>query len=740
MQTYEAADYRASYARAMELAGNNLLFPEHASFALPVLEVGDRSTGSSQTTPPHIPPVLLKAIAWIESGWAQGSYDPFVPYGSVGPTLVSHDCGYGIMQVTSGMQNITGVPNLDQVMVGGHYGFNIARGARILADKWNQSPEFRPLVGNRDPHIIENWYYALWGYNGFVFKNHPLNPVYDPNRPPFSCGPENDGLGHNAAAYPYQERVMGCAAHPPVRGGIRLWEPVDVTLPNRADPAFAGPLSVANWEPCALSLVCGPMDLPIPPPYHQDLGVPSMTREQIFGAPTMAVSQTSLGFSAIPGSDSLGTRVSVVNSGSGVMAWRVVPTASWIRLDRSQGVSLGGDLGSVTQDFSVQASAYGLVPGTYTAEVVVESLFAWGTPIRIPVTLTVSLQAGASTTADFTGDGKTDVAFLCCADYVSMLISSSNGSFSKATYRPWPGYAMTAGTWQAANLNGDGMMDLIHFCCEGFANRWISQGNGSFAVQPFSPWQGYGTTFGSWLGGDFNGDGRTDFLHNWSPQDANVWVSSGDGFVVKSARPWDGYNIAAGSWQPADVNGDGKTDLVHLCCPNYANVWLSSGDGNFTVTTAQAWPGYDMQSGPWQAGDTTGDGKADLLHLCCPGYVNTWVSRGDGSFAVAPFTPWPGYDLTAGFWMAGDINADGRAEPLHLCCGDYINSWVSNSDGTFGVVGFRPWPSYNIGAGYWQPGDFDGDGRLDLMHLCCSYVNIWRSNGAGQFSVSAFHP
>ena len=26
-----------------------------------------------------------------ESGWAQASYDPFVPYGEVGPTLVSHD-------------------------------------------------------------------------------------------------------------------------------------------------------------------------------------------------------------------------------------------------------------------------------------------------------------------------------------------------------------------------------------------------------------------------------------------------------------------------------------------------------------------------------------------------------------------------------------------------------------------------------------------------------------------------
>src|SRR3990172_8717463 len=201
-EAYEAADYRNTYARSLELAGFNQLFPEHEGFALPRLESGDRAAGSSQTVDPYIPPVILKSIAWIESGWAQASYDPLVQYGEVGPALISHDCGYGIMQVTSGMQNVTGVPNLDQVMIGGHYAFNMARGARILADKWNMAPEFRPVVGNRDPNIIENWYFALWGYNGFAFKNHPLNPVYDPNRAPYTCVEDRAG-------YPYQELVLG---------------------------------------------------------------------------------------------------------------------------------------------------------------------------------------------------------------------------------------------------------------------------------------------------------------------------------------------------------------------------------------------------------------------------------------------------------------------------------------------------------------------------------------------------
>ena len=128
---------------------------------------------------------MLKAIAWIESTWAQA--DQSVPYGGVGPVLVSHDCGYGLMQVTSGMQNVSGVPSAEQAAIGGHYAFNIAGGARILAEKWNAAPEFRPIVGSRNPRVVEDWYYALWSYNGFSFKNHPQNPALPLPRASYRC-------------------------------------------------------------------------------------------------------------------------------------------------------------------------------------------------------------------------------------------------------------------------------------------------------------------------------------------------------------------------------------------------------------------------------------------------------------------------------------------------------------------------------------------------------------------------
>jgi hypothetical protein len=387
METYEAADYRNAYARAAELAGHNQLFPEYPSFAVPALETGDRGAGSGPTTTPYIPPVLLKAIAWIESGWAQASYDPFVPYGEVGPTLISHDCGYGLMQITSGMQNVSGVPNVDQAMIGGHYAFNIARGARILADKWNQAPEFRPVVGNRDPRIIENWYYAIWGYNGFSFKNHPLNPAYNPNRPPYSCGPEGDGLGHNRGQYPYQELVLGCLAFPPVRGGQHLWPPQTIHIPNPADPTFSGAFAVQNWEPCSFHVQCAAMDIPTPSPNHQDPTGVSLSRGQALGAPLITVSNTNVGLVAAPGGQSQNMNIIVANTGSGLLAWRIARNVPWLVVSRTQGVSLGSDLGGRNEVFTFRADASGLLPGTHHAQIHVESLYAGGSPGVINITL-----------------------------------------------------------------------------------------------------------------------------------------------------------------------------------------------------------------------------------------------------------------------------------------------------------------------------------------------------------------
>ncbi|MEX0682182.1 MAG: hypothetical protein WD904_01345 [Dehalococcoidia bacterium] len=392
IQTYEALDYRESYARALELAGYNLVSPENAGFALPGIETGLRN-GPQGVAVPYVPPVILKSIAYLESGWAQASYTPLVDYGETGPVLASHDCGYGVMQVTTGMQNISGVPNLDQAMIGTHYAFNMVRGARILADKWNMSPEYRPAVGDRNPNLIENWYYAIWGYNGFAYSNHPLNPAYQTTRVQYSCGTADDGYGHDRTQYPYQELVLGCVQRPPFRAGSQLWPPQDVHLPELTEATFAVPLSLENWNPCSYNLNCAAMDMPTPNTWHTDATVLNVTRDQILGTPTMSLSSGGANVSLDSTTTATTVGFDVINAGTGVLGYQALSDSSWLKVSPAAGVALGSDLGARNGAITVTVNATGMTPGNYTAHVTLSSRYVANPPSTFTVNLTMGTPA-----------------------------------------------------------------------------------------------------------------------------------------------------------------------------------------------------------------------------------------------------------------------------------------------------------------------------------------------------------
>ncbi|HVF19682.1 MAG TPA: transglycosylase SLT domain-containing protein [Mycobacteriales bacterium] len=99
----------------------------------------------------QVPPPLLKAIAWKESGWGQ--------FWSDGRAKVSGDCGVGIMQLTGGSWDFT--------RLGRDYVYNIDAGAQALAAKMRQSSaNVPPALGRDEPRALENWYRATYRYNG----------------------------------------------------------------------------------------------------------------------------------------------------------------------------------------------------------------------------------------------------------------------------------------------------------------------------------------------------------------------------------------------------------------------------------------------------------------------------------------------------------------------------------------------------------------------------------------------
>ena len=350
-QSWEAGRDRSLYLDAQRLAAQNELFPDDPEFALPPLMVG---TGSARREDPlaTIPAPLLFAIGWLESSTNQTAIG--VPYGTTGPALISFDCGYGIMQITSKILNDGDPPTRFEALVGTHFAYNIAAGAQVLAEAWNE--QFFPVVGDGDPSHIESWYYALWAYNGWALENHPAGPDVDPSRAPeYRC----DG---RRAGYAYQELVLGCIAHPPEVDGRPLWEAVDVALPDLGVlAAQGGPLDPAHFyegwnrlRSSAFMLDVGAsafaeMNMPLPLASlihggHRTSAAQQgrQLRERVVGAPLLELDVQELELASSDGSQSAASLV-IGNGGSGLLP--VARRRSAVvagSFDVSAGVAVGG--------------------------------------------------------------------------------------------------------------------------------------------------------------------------------------------------------------------------------------------------------------------------------------------------------------------------------------------------------------------------------------------------------------
>ena len=214
--------------------------------------------------------------------------------------------------------------------------------------------------------------------------------------------------------------------------------------------------------------------------------------------------------------------------------------------------------------------------------------------------------------ADYSGDGKTDLLFTNDTTH-GIAVWRMDGT--TVTAGAQVGVVNAAGGWShadTADFSGDGKSDLL------FLN---STSNGVAVWQM----NGTTVTAGAQVGtmttgfhfagkGDFDGDGKTDLLTINDTTHA-VDVRLMDGVQATTESPVGAMTAGFHFANTGDFNGDGKTDLLFINDTSHvAEVWQLDG----AAVTARTTLGAINDAGGWHfadVGDFNGDGQSDLLFV-----------------------------------------------------------------------------------------------------------------------------
>ncbi|WP_176797793.1 FG-GAP-like repeat-containing protein [Actinopolyspora mzabensis] len=295
----------------------------------------------------------------------------------------------------------------------------------------------------------------------------------------------------------------------------------------------------------------------------------------------------------------------------------------------------------------------------------------------------------------------------------------------------------TVSTEAGTDFNGDGYEDIAAYTTGLYGSEFsnaISDGAGFGSVTNITQEQLDGAHWT--MGGDFNGDGKSDLLiaNKFSSDNPGVYValSNGDGF--NPFQRWRSkVNLTVTpSVDVGDFNGDGKDDLVRF--PNNSSggayVSLSNGSG-FDAETR--WHDSFAPAGEIpMAGDFNGDGRDDIVTFLQddpkrPDDVYVSLSTGN-SFREDDALWHERFALEGERPGVGDFNGDGRDDIVTFTSGDNGLVYVSLSTGEK-FAGGGVWHDYFAPSGE-KPGigDFNGDGRDDII----TFLN----GGKGEVYVS----
>lgn len=430
----------------------------------------------------------------------------------------------------------------------------------------------------------------------------------------------------------------------------------------------------------------------------------------------------------------------------------------------AQNVAVGDFTGDGRQDIAVSYSG--------GVDILPRNALGFDAPISASAAVGSAMEVG-----DFTGDGRLDLAYLSGSQVAILPRNAANTNFDSQFIVGSTGFQMNR--IAVGDFTGDGRTDIaaLNFVNNSPGSVSIFRRTGTNPNFDLSPIQTLGSTnFTDAALGDFDNDGRQD-LATATSNTPSIAIQKGSGngsFTNLTNAVLNNGNLLNSLIIAADFNNDGNADLIAgNNTINGFSLFQGAGNGSFAAAIDFPLGFFPIR---FAVGDFNGDGRQDLAinrqssnqtliymrNAANSGFetaVTISHAGSPNSFAVGDFNNDGNDDFAVGLLninsfavvlrnaanngfdapvsyltatgnpqlTAADFDADGNLDIAYGA--NDLSVYYGSATGTFGTP-----TSYGfLTAGYVESGDFNGDGRQDIV------AAVGNFNGAnGRANVAVF--